>query len=296
MLKPWKYDLIEQYFAAEISDEDLKKFQKLSNTDPHFLQEVQKYASQAALLEDLIEENQIQDESRQHLKTLFQQTAIPKPSIQKLKSSRSSFFLRIAASLAILILFSWLFYVISVVQPKKDLANQQENSVDTPEIIEENTREELNTQALDRKDEDEGVSQEPISQNIPEEMPKDNTQQPTQIISIDSTNYYPNSNLESQMLAVLDSRAGSVTSQILPLNNQHLGSQIHFKWALDNTSEITLEVFNNQKELVFEQEFEEPSQGYIWNATSQANGLYYWRLLGDEDILFMGRFYLRTNK
>ena len=295
MLKPWKYNLIEQYFAAEISDEDLKKFQKLSKTDPLFVQEVQKYASQAALLEDIIEENTPQDKSRQQLKTLFQVADESLSSVKNLKPNRSSFFLRIAASLAILILFSWVIYTTISIKPLKDLADQNEDSEIIPPHIEDNKQEEQALAQDNSETEEEDTTQEPDSQNNYEEVTEESTQQPIEVVFIDSTRYYTNASLENQMLA-LNSRASSVLTQIFPSNNQRLKNQINFKWVIENASEITLEVFNNQKEVILEQYFDEPTQGYKWNAINQPAGLYYWRLLGEEDILYMGKFYLNTDK
>ena len=262
MLKPWKYDLIEQYFAAEISDEDLKKFQKLIKTDPSFLQEVQKYASQAALLEDYIAQNITQPENKQELKHLFQQAVVPQSDVKNIRFARSPFFLRIAALLAILILFSWVIYTASLVQPLENLTNQHEKPEVDPQqkANNENEQEEPSTQSLDTS-ETEDLPQEPDSQNITEEITQENIQEPVETVSIDSTSFYPNTNLENQMLALVSSRASLVLTQISPSNNQHLKNHINFKWVLENVSVVTLEVFNNQKEIILEQDFDNPSQG-----------------------------------
>lgn len=162
-----------------------------------------------------------------------------------------------------------------------------------------NTRENLNPSVPDtpihafedsikQKEEVTDLPQEEIAQEQPEappKTPKTETEEPALLAG----NFEVSDNLEDLV--------GEFTrSDIIKINNPSPGAEfkpgqfISFAWQQENPEPHFLIIVNNQEEEIFKIFIENGDYQY---KEALPEGLYYWKLESEDDLLYVGKFFVR---
>ncbi len=103
-----------------------------------------------------------------------------------------------------------------------------------------------------------------------------------------------NPNLES----MIDTRYRSSGIQIIsPLNNTDYtaGSDIVFAWTPPVQGSLTLKIINNKNAVVYEYPLGVNGCEFVFKE-DLPSGLYYWKLENQNDLLHIGKFFVKNNK
>jgi len=100
-------------------------------------------------------------------------------------------------------------------------------------------------------------------------------------------NYLVNSNLE----IMIGSQSRSADVQIKsPRNNVYLEGHILFSWEETGLKPLHLKILNNSNEALFEYEVDENRLEF---KEKLSPGLYYWKLESKNDLLYVGKFFIK---
>ena len=102
--------------------------------------------------------------------------------------------------------------------------------------------------------------------------------------------YSVNSNLEN----MIGSRLRSGLFEVLtPLDNRVLKVPIHFSWKEALSGSHTLKIVNNKNVVLYKY----PVQGRSFDFTGKLRGgLYYWKMESRSELLYVGKFFINTEK
>lgn len=102
-------------------------------------------------------------------------------------------------------------------------------------------------------------------------------------------NFRVNPNLEN----MIGTQYRSVAVQIVsPLNNSTLHGDIVFAWKKNLHSPLTLKIINNKNEVAYNYAVE--GNHFVFKQ-KLVPGLYYWKLENRQDLLHIGKFFIKNN-
>jgi hypothetical protein len=100
-------------------------------------------------------------------------------------------------------------------------------------------------------------------------------------------NFRVNPNLES----MIGTQYRSASTQIIsPANNSTLSGEIVFAWKKTTHGPLTLKIINNKNIVAYN--YEVKGNRFVFKQTLTP-GLYYWKLENHEDLLYIGKFFIR---
>ena len=102
-------------------------------------------------------------------------------------------------------------------------------------------------------------------------------------------NFRVNPNLES----MIGTQYRSATTQILsPGNNSTLNGDIVFAWGKTFQGTLTLKIINNKNIVAYN--YEVNGNRFLFKK-KLTPGLYYWKLENQKDLLYLGKFFIKSN-
>lgn len=166
--------------------------------------------------------------------------------------------------------------------------NSTTQNIEKTEIIADTTTymEPAETELADEKKQPRELPSPPINNDQKKE--KKTFHETTSPKQLYATNFIPADDYEALIGTTFRSNAIKVVS---PENGSHFKKQelITFSWDLENSEFLYITILNNREEIISRQQ---TSVAEHREAGISMPGLYYWKLENEQELLYVGKFYI----
>lgn len=291
---PNRDKLLADYINEILSEKDRKNFEEHCFNCEICFQEVKRRDNKAGLTKE--EWDELYSDYLAKRSTLEDQnikkSGLLKSFITMLSQiylERPSRFVYVSAAAAAILILCFFGYKATIhdkkIRPEKHTLAEQDSSLVKPQITEQADSSLIEEPAhfaiAQKQDQEKEVADL-------EEISEEKEQEEIDIEPNYAANFTPYPVYEYEIGEATRSTDYSI-KVLSPNIGEDIKDSIHFIWESDYSGPLYLKIFTNRDSLIFS---EQPEDNKVVFTKKLKPGLYYWKLIGKDDLLYIGKFYM----